>query len=661
VKGWLVFVMVLVSANATAFNISFPGLDYVGRMLLLNDTIKAHNSRSIRAIQSNMSYTTPRQSCELLEAGDEVLTYDGRLDLNQHLVLCGVEPPEVFTEGLAIQYALNPTYFDPQSNNTFLKGDTLEVIFSTGCQTREMGVTWDNFCPETPGTGYHREYLPPIIETITVYVGDSVCLNKTLIHGSSFIESMDSLGIHEIECKAPEKESFSVRLEQSCEAHLLLDSAYLVFGWVKRCDRDSYIKSCLRECKGPPQMCQSHCASMATQKCATEYSPKAQCDTPPSGTYGTPHDGSSEYFILKPPEDPSDPCGCRYYPDYDNNCMNNRLTRYRGLIQKCSDEKTIILFQNTSTIVFGSYLPGPQRTLAEIRVNAHPDIISAYIIGDILYSLETPTPRHSLYKLENTIGPGIKALSLREGLYSLNLSRDDGGYISFVNHEMAPVGIRQVISNTQSILNHTQEGLNHTIWVAFYGENISGKSVGAIALDQRLNNEGPPCNNSAQCPPSHHCLDNKCISLKDYPENTYQLTDVLAEKKQATLTIKQENTGENTIILAKLTSHGAGLSERVIRMQCPDFALESLTGGDAVASFKPDSTRRDMLCHIGFKGDGMHWPASAQTIIFAPSNHSIQPLKPLAGIIVLFAIVTAASGGQRKLVNVWENLRGLTR
>ncbi|MFH1055172.1 MAG: Ig-like domain-containing protein [Candidatus Altiarchaeota archaeon] len=650
------------------------------KLALYDDTAEAWNQRTVDAFNANRTYTVERGTCSNTTADNPAESYGGRIGGTGNLRLDGVNvSSEIFTDGCGVIYAAEPTYYEGSRNRTWVEEGVLSLYVGQGCTSREVNGTWDNLEMGVPGTGRHKEYLLPVVEETVVLADGGVCYNETVVHGSGgFPESVDTVKVIQVNCSVNGSDTI-IRLEHTCRGYVLLDSAYLVMGWVKRCDRERYMKNCLEGCSAANAAgskstgggggtggscdggcCRSVCTNQANHKCREDESENAVCPDVPSGQYGSPYDGSSEYFIGKPGDSHPDPCYCHHLLDASNICMNNRVSLAASQGYECTDVREYTIEIKPRLTCNGSYFKSGDFGQGYLSLEVEPDVATAFIVGDIPYRFQTFAPRHILY---GTV-EAVKYYSLADGDYRINESHEDSGYFDFAYYETVEnkypprVGEGIVLDEVSG-----GNGSYRTGFAVSDAGRIGNLTLTVLTVGDRIGG-GRECDFGNPCPEGIFCMDGRCLNLGEVENQTVRFSECLTEAKQVNITLSVPDiVGERSSATALVTlSAGGPLPGRTVSFGCWGWRQNATTDGGGRASFTFTSGVGASLCTASYGGDYQYSPATAEKWVHTAARGPDFRiwLMFIALLLVIAIIFTAASGG-RTIYDVYETLRGFMR
>jgi hypothetical protein len=662
----------LVAASATAYNATERFVTFSG-LLLYNDTFGDWNRRTRDAYSANGTYTTVRGAC----ANRTGVAYAGEADGPDHLVLDGVSPPGyVFAGGCGVIYLAEGTVFEGGRNRTWSDG-SLSLDIGAGCTTRVVNGTWDNYCPGEPGGGYHREYLAPVEEETVVYANGVVCYNETASRGGGYPESSHSAMMLQANCSAGGSRAV-VRLRHTCRGYVLLDSAYSVMGWVRRCDRERYMKYCLEGCAAANKpgsrseggaggsgggcdsaCCMATCTDQADHKCTEEKSEKADCPNTPTDTYGRPGDGSSEYFIEKPADSLGDPCYCRYLWDGDTACFNNRVSVAVGEEYECSDERAYYLGSEPALACNGSYSDYGGYLKGRLTLNVDPDVSSAFVFGGVPYRFTSLAPKHTLYGMPGAGGQPVREYSLLDGDYRFNESHNDSGYFDFAYPEAVPNGSPPTVG--EGLVLDQVWGGNGTyeFEFTFEGADMLGNLTLTVLGIQDIIRGMTTCDEAHPCVEDGYCIGGRCVGIDGLINRTLMVGDCLVRVPPPNLTMEApETVGRyaNVTVRLSLEANGTPLEGGTIALSCGGFRCNATTGpeGKAEASFAVRG--ENVLCRAEYYG-----AAAARLIRVEAEDAAIEPLFMFAALTGLIAVVFAVTEDRMRLSDFYETWRDFWR
>jgi len=543
---WACAVLALIASPGDSWDTMLGGSAFF-RLLLYNDTAEAWNARTEGAFERNGTYTVERGTCGKTYG----LPYAGGVDDTENLDLGGVNvSKDVFEDGCGIIYASEPTYYEEEGNRTWASGK-ITFHVGAGCTTREVNATWDNLHQERPGGGRHREYLAPVAEETVVSADGSVCYNETLGYGGGYPVFAHSLRMVEANCSLENATQAEVRLAHTCRGFVLLDSAYSVMGWRKSCRREYYIeKICIPNCEDANRQCKAkgggeknggceivdcggRCNQIADRICDETPHMGANCETPPSGEYGNPGDGSSKSYVEKPRNDPNDPCMCRYFWDRNDVCFNNRVTLAASEGYVCKDEERLLVDVVPRVSCNGSFRRIGEVASGNVTVTSDPDIATAFIFDDIPFRFRTFTPRHRLYRMQNRSDdePTYKEYRLQDGDYRFNETHNDTGYFDFTDYETAPNHMPPTIGS-KTVINGFWRGNGTYNFEFTHAGEIGNLTVTLLGVKDRIRpREKTDCAMDKPCANGFPCVDGTCFDPGWAANQTVRLGECLSEEK----------------------------------------------------------------------------------------------------------------------------------
>jgi len=399
-----------------------------------------------------------------------------------------------------------------------------------------------------------------------------------------------------------------------------------------------------------------------------ESSGKALCDRRPSGVYGVPEDGSSTYFIEKPPNNINDPCYCRYLWDEANTCFNNRVWVASGEEYVCRDGEEYVVDIRPEIYCNGSYHISRQYLRGRVRLHVEPEVSTAFIVGGVLHRFKTFAPRHILYGVEGLSETGVKEYRLVDGDYRFSEIRDDSGFYGFTYHEAVwnaypPAVGEKFILDSVSGGNGTYV-LDFTILGGV--EALDNLTLTVLSVGDRVNRaRDDVCGYLDVCPGRQYCVDGRCLDTADLDGRTIQLKNCLKEAAETELTFDAPETvseGGNVTLKARLTGGGRPLSGLKISFQCAGVGWSEVeTDGDGEAEYTftlPGTT----ACTAKYGGGWVYAPAgAARTIKTVPPAFNLSIWILSTSVFLLLAVGFLVAEGRYTFHDFIETFKGFFR
>ncbi len=647
------------------------------RMMLYNDSPTAWNAMTRERYSGDPKPLAASGECSTLAAPPpDAETYPGRIDSAENLVLDGVDPAgEVFTRSSGAINILEPHYYERDRNLTWVGEGMVYATVGVGCRTRTANGSWDNTNPSAPGGGRHREYLLPVEAESVVAVNGLARMNSTRLLGAGYPESSEYLAMLQANFSTAGMQYADVNLSHACRGRILLDSAYQVMGWRRLCRREYYVeKICIPNCgaanagcarTGCAQVeCAARCRQIADRICREYSSGKAECDTPPSGEYGSPEDGSSDYFIPKPKDSPTDPCMCRHVWDPSNACVNNRVTLAASEETVCLDSGEYAVRLNASLACNGSYRTAGAVSSGTLTFTVKPDMASAFAASGVLYRFKTLEARHILYRRLSGEGQPVLEYGLADN-YGVNEPVNRSLYYDFVFLEAADNAMPPTIGEGFVVSGYAARNGTYNVSFVSYGDP-SNITFAIYTLGDRASAAGRrACGVTSPCE-GGYCLDGACVGLAD-ASNRMRLGDCMVLERETTLALSAPADAEAASEFtaeARLSSFGGPLHGFQVAVACGGWepVEPAVTDSAGVASYNVRAGGSTALCTASFPGGGGYAPSEAAALVkVAGPGIDLGNWMFLLSPVLLLAFAYALADGERKLHGFVESVRRIIR
>jgi hypothetical protein len=557
-------------------------------------------------------------------------------------------PGYVFEDGLGVIYVVGDGVFESGKNITWL-GDSVSVTFAVGCMSRpvydEIFDDWG--FGDVAGVARHREFLLPVLAESLLYVGDSLCLNETLFldSESGFVEDYR---VRTVSCGVDSQGFFNITLVQRCYGATVIDSAYLVMGWKRVCDRWRYVKNCIENCGFAGGIdCIGRCSYLADLKCRHYVGDRAYCETPASGYLGFLEDGSSMSWTNRPSNSGGDPCGCRYVWDESSSCINNRISLGDSEIKSCADSVTVYRSLGSDSCE-GSFedLGGSQ------RVFIRADSGSSVIVSDLAHMKTWFAPAHILYRL----GSG----GVGDDVFYADFGQDydSSGYVDFVFLKSYERSMPRLFDGRWSIKSYTGGFLE----LGYVGsqKDLFEEVIAFPSFSDRLSyREYGVCHSFRGCDVGFVCVDEKCVSADDIGGS--RLGSCLMEVQDSFIELIAPHTaeyGSEVTLSAYLSSGGVPVSGERIFFVCGMKSSSSETGVDGLGKLEIVMPRSNLLCTVEYRGGAVYGGSNAEVIISSSSGVDYSFVWPFLGVFFLLAVGFTSLSGGRTLHDLYSTVRG---
>jgi hypothetical protein len=157
-----------------------------------------------------------------------------------------------------------------------------------------------------------------------------------------------------------------------------------------------------------------------------------------------------------------------------------------------------------------------------------PDTATAFLFGDIPYRFQTFFPRHTLYRMEESSGPGMKEYRLQVGDYMSNESHNDTGYFDFVFFEAVNNSFPPTIGSGIRIDGFSSQNGKYEFNFTAQG-GLENTSFSVLSVGDRINRpKRTACDLESPCPNGLFCLDGYCFDRK-WAQNTINISACLTQ------------------------------------------------------------------------------------------------------------------------------------
>lgn len=648
------------------------------RMMLYNDSPEAWNARTRSQYNADPKPLAASGACSVAAAGPPgVGIYPGRIDSAENLILDGVGlEAGVFTRCSGALHITEPQYYERDRNITWVGAGMAEATVGVGCATRTVNGSWDNTNPSRPGGGMHREYLLPVEAETVVAVNGRVRMNATRLLGKGYPASVQYLAMLQANFSSEGMSSADVNLSHTCRGRILLDSAYQVMGWRRVCRREYYVeKICLPNCghanarcgkTGCAEVdCAARCSQIADRICREYSSGKAVCDTPPGGEYGSPEDGSSDYFIRKPEDSSNDPCMCRHVWDPSNACVNNRVTLAASEAGLCRDSAEYAVRLHPRLSCNGSYRMSGGISSGTLTFVIEPDLATAFTAAGVLYRFKTLEARHVLYRRLYGEGPPVLEYGIAED-FGLNESSNRSGYFDFAFLETVDNPTPPTIGEGFIVSGYGAWNGTYNVSFVSFGDP-SNVTFAVYTLGDRASAAGrPACGLRSPCV-GGYCLDGVCVGLTDALNRTLRLGDCLTLERETSLSFvapREAEAGMEFTAEARLASHLAPLQGFQVTVVCGGWepVEPTLTDSAGAASYRIRAGGSTASCTASFHGGGGYAPSRAMRLVkVAGGGFGLGRWILLLSPLLLLAFAYTLASGDWTLHGFVESVRRLMR